>query len=92
VQEQLVEFETDGVTITLEWNELNPLYSVNVAVTPETQVNTSKSSAQLTVNYNVKYNVSITISHLCGHSNVTFLSEVYYYPRTVTSEYINFYY
>ena len=82
MREQLVEFETDHVTITLEWNELNPLFSVNVTVIPETQVNISGGTVQLTVNYNVMYNVSIMISHLCGQ---TVLSEEYYYPRTTTS-------
>ena len=87
VRERFVEFETDGVTITLEWDELNPLYSVNVTVLPEAQVNISGSTAQLTVNYNVIYNVSIMVSHLCGQNNVTVLSEEYYYPCTTTSEY-----
>ena len=85
VQERLVEFETDGVTITLEWDELNPLYSVYVTVVPATRVNISGSTAKLIVTYNVMYNVSIMISHLCGQNNVTVLSEVYYHPHTTTS-------
>ena len=82
VRERHIEFETDGVTITLEWVEL---YSVNVTVVPATQVNISRSTAQLTVTYDVMYNVSIMISHLCGQNNVTVLSKEYYYPRTTTS-------
>ena len=85
VQERLIEFEDVGVRITLEWNELNPLYSVNFTVVPETRVNISGSTAQLTVNYNVMYNVSVMISHLCGQNNVMVLSKKYYYPRTTTS-------
>jgi hypothetical protein len=86
VRDRLIEFETDGVTVTLEWDKLNPLYSVNVTVTPETQVNISGSTAQLTVAYNVMYNVSIMISYLCGQNNVTVFSKEYYHPRTTTSE------
>ena len=85
VRERRIEFEDIGVTMTLEWDELNPLYSVNVTVIPETQVNISRSTAQLTVTYNVMYNVSIIISHLCGQNNVMVSSEEYYYPRTTTS-------
>ena len=85
MREQLVEFETGHVTITLEWNELNPLLSVNVTVIPEIQVNISGGTAQLTVNYNVMYNVSIVISHFC-EQNMTVFSEVYYYPHIATSE------
>ena len=85
MRERFVEFETDGVTITLEWDELNPLYSVNVTVIPIIRVNISGSTAQLTVNYNVMYNVSVMISHLCGQNNVMVLSKKYYYPRTTTS-------
>ena len=88
MREQLVEFETDHITITLEWNELNPLFSVNITVIPETQVNISGSTAQLTVNYNVMYNVSVMISHFC-EQNMTVFDEEYYYPHTATSE-INF--
>ena len=87
-REQLVEFETGHATITLEWNKLNSLFSVNVTVIPETQVNISGVTAQLTVNYNVMYNVSITISHFCEQNSVVIFSEVYYYPHTTTSEYI----
>ena len=50
----------------MEWDELNPMYSVNVTVIPETQVNVIRSTASLTVAYNVMYNVSVIISHPCG--------------------------
>ena len=80
VQEQAAEFEDDGVTITLEWDEVtHPLYSVIVTVIPEAQMNASSSTAHLIFAYNVMYNVSIMISHLCVQNNVTIFSEVYYY-------------
>jgi hypothetical protein len=79
VQERLIEFETDSITITLEWDELNPLYSMSVTVTPEAQVNISSSTARLRMAYNMTYNVSVMISHLCGQNSVTVFSEVYYY-------------
>ena len=54
----------------MEWNEVDPLYSVNVIVTPETQVNISNSTARLIVAYNVMYNVSVMVSHLCDQSSM----------------------
>ena len=76
VREQLTEFENDGVTVILEWDELNPMYSVNVTIIPETQVNVTRSTIQLTVAYNVVYNVSVIISrHPPWHP----FSEVFYY-------------
>ena len=89
VREQLTEFENDGVTVILEWDKLNPMYSVNVTIIPETQlVNISRSTVQLTVAYNVMYNVSVIISrHPCGQNGVTIFSEVFYYPRINDCEY-----
>ena len=86
MREQLIEFENDGVTAIMEWDKLNPIYSVNVTVIPETQLNVTRSTASLTVAYNVMYNVSVIISHPCGQNGVIILSEVYYYPRTSTRE------
>ena len=76
----------DGVTIILDWDEVDPLYSVNVTVTPETQVNIFNSTARLIVAYNVMYNVSVMVSHLCDQSSITIFSEVYYYPHTSACE------
>ena len=87
VQERLVEFGIEVVTVTLKWDELNPLYAVNITVMPETQVNISSNTAHLTVAYNVMYNVSIMVSHPCEQNNVAVFSEEYYYPHTSTSEY-----
>lgn len=88
VREQPVGFENSDVTVILEWDKLSPLYSVNVTVIPEVQVNNTGSTVQLTVAYNVMYNVSIIISHPCDQNNITIFSEVYYYPRTSTREYL----
>jgi hypothetical protein len=84
VREQAAEFETDGVTVILEWDELNPLYSANVSVTPEAQVNISSSTARLTLAYNETYNVSIMISYLCGQNSVTVFTAVYYYLHSTS--------
>ena len=81
--EQAAEFEKEDVTVTLEWDELNSLHSVNVSVIPETQVNISSSTARLTMAYNVTYNVSIVVSHLCEQNNVTIFSETYYYLHDI---------
>ena len=76
------EFEDDGVPVILEWDELSPLYLLNVTVTPETQVNISSGRARLIVAYNSIYNVTVMVSHFCDQSSETIFSEVYYYPRT----------
>ena len=75
------EFETGGVMITLEWDELSALYSFNVTVTPETQVNISSGTARLTLAYNSIYNVTVMVSHFCDQSNETIFSEMYNYPH-----------
>ena len=75
------EFEDDGVQVILEWDELSPLYSASIIITPETQVNISSSAARLIVAYNTTYNVTVVVSHLCDQSSETIFSEVYYYAR-----------
>ena len=85
MREQAAEFEKEDVTVILEWDELNPLYSVNIIVTPETQVNISSSTARLAMAYNVTYNVSVVVSHLCEQNSVTIFSEAYYYDLPLTS-------
>ena len=89
MQERLTELGKEVVTVTLEWDELNPraLYSINITVMPETQVNISSNMAHLTMAYNMIYNVSVMISHPCGQNNVIIFSEEYYYPYTNTCEY-----
>ena len=88
VREEQNDLESDGVTVTLEWDELNPLYSVDVTVVPEfeVQVDISNSSARLTVAYNRTYYVIIVVSQPCELNDVIIFTEVYYYPRTSTCE------
>ena len=88
VREEQIDLESDGVTVTLEWDELNPRYSVDVTVTPEVQVNISNGSARLTVAYNMMYNVTIGVSQPCQQNNEIIFTKVYYYPRTSAREYI----
>ena len=80
VREQAAELEKEDVTVTLEWDELNYLNSVNVSIIPETHVNISSSTARLIMAYNIMYNVSIMVSHLCEQSSVTVFTKMYYYP------------
>ena len=75
-----------SVTVTLEWDELNPLYSVDVTVVPEVQVNISNSSTRLTIAYNMMYNVTIGVSQPCELNDVIVFTKVYYYPRTSAHE------
>jgi hypothetical protein len=84
VREQAVEFEIDDVTVILEWDELNPLHSVTISVTPEAQVNISSSTARLIMAYNVMYNVSVMVTNLCGQNSVTIFTEVYYHLHSTS--------
>ena len=83
MREQVV--ESKDVTVILEWDELNPLYSINISVTPEIRVNISSSTARLTMTYNVTYNVSVVVSYLCDQSNETIFSEMYFYPHSTSN-------
>ena len=85
MREQAAEFEKEDVTVILEWDELNPLHSVNVSITPKTQVNISSSTARLTMAYSVTYNVSVVVLHLCNQRSETIFSEVYFYPRPTSN-------
>ena len=85
MREQPAELEKENVAVILEWDELNPLHSVNVIVTPEIQVNISSSTARLTMAYNVTYNVNVVVSHLCEQNSVTIFTEAYYYDLPLTS-------
>jgi hypothetical protein len=84
VREQASEFEKEDIAVILEWDELNPLYSVNVSITPEAQVTISSSTARLTMAYNVTYNVSVMVSHPCGQNSVTVFAEIYYYLHSTS--------
>ena len=84
--EHPIEVEDDGVTVVLEWNEVNLPYSVNITVVPETQANISGSTARLTVAYNMMFTVSVLVSHPCRQSGVIVFAKMYYYPRTSARE------
>ena len=75
--EHPIEVEDDGVTVMLEWDEVNLPYSVNITVVPETQVNISSSTAQLTVAYNMMFTVSVLVSHPCRQGSVIVFTKVY---------------
>ena len=86
VREQFITVDEDDVTVILEWDGVNPQYSVNIIVIPKVRVNISRSSAQLKVTYNVPYDVSVMTSHPCGQNSVIIFSKAYYYPRTNACE------
>ena len=87
--EHPIEVEDDGVTVVLEWDEVNLPYLVNITVVPETQVNISSSTAQLTVAYNMMYTVSVLVSHPCRQGSVIVFTKVYYIPHTSARECIS---
>ena len=80
MKEKRIDLESDGVLVKLEWDELNPLYSVDVTVIPKVQVNISNGSARLMVAYNMMYNVTIGVSQPCQQNSVIIFTKVYYYP------------
>ena len=71
--------KNDGVTITLEWEQINPTYSYHVAVVPNLPLNFSTSThVRVRVPYNTLHNVSIIVSS-CGKYNATvFFKELSY--------------
>lgn len=78
-------FETNSIIVALDWAYKNGA-SYNVSVDPELAINyTGRSSAQLSLSYNIQYNVSITAS-LCGRNSTTFSALNYcklYYNTTL---------
>ena len=71
------QFESDTVTLVLEWTQESSLlsYSYNVSAVPDPQPAITfigNTSVQLTVPYNMLFNVSVTASEsLCGQKHVT---------------------
>lgn len=73
------QYEGNGVIVTLEWTQENPLYSYNVSVIPPAEITfTGKARAQMKVSYNTSYNVSVMASSPCGRSDATNFTELYY--------------
>ena len=77
------QFGHDAVSVTLQWipASFNSLYSYNVIVDPQVQLQFNGSTrVQLTLSYNTLYNVSVVATHLCGQNTnnmITFV-ELYY--------------
>ena len=73
----------DGVTVTLEWIQTNPLYMYHIDTVPQTSTFSESRNASVTLgmSYNTLYNVSISAEHLCGDSNVTIFTQLFYYGR-----------
>jgi hypothetical protein len=85
------DFQMNFVAVTLEWVANNGVSHV-VYVTPERAINyTGKSSAQLSLSYNIEYNVSVVAS-LCGTaqavSSVINYSKLQRFIRQLICEYI----
>ena len=73
------QFESDGVTVTLEWYQNRSFYSYYVSVTPDIVMRTNGSILlKLKVPYNTFYNVSILATPPCGKNNVTNFTELFY--------------
>lgn len=75
------EFDSDGVTATLEWTQGNSLYSYQVSVVPPSWSSIIISSERVRLLlkefYDVLYNVSVETS-LCGLSGATASTTLYY--------------
>ena len=71
--------ENGGVSITLEWAQIDSTYSYQVAVVPNLPLDFSTSThVRIRVPYNSQHNVSIIVSS-CGQHNATiFFKEVFY--------------
>ena len=75
----------DGVTVTLEWTQGNPLYTYHIDTVPQIPLMFSgNANVTLKISYNILYNVSILAEHLCGDSNATIFTQLFYYGRCFT--------
>ena len=65
------QFRPKDISVTLEWTGTNGV-SYSVSADPEVVVNyTGRSSAQITVSYDIEYNISVVAS-LCGITTTNF--------------------
>ena len=76
------QFDSNGVTVTLEWAQENSLYSYQVSVVPPSR-NVISSPGSERVRFQVKalYDILYTISvdpSLCGLSGTTSSTTLYY--------------
>ena len=72
-------FESDGVTVTLEWHQNPYFHSYYVSVIPNDIVMRTNGSIHLMlkVPYNTFYNISILATLPCG-KNMTDITELFY--------------
>ena len=69
-------FQFNFVSVTLEWTAKNGI-SYIVSVNPETAINYTQKSVQLSVLYDTKYNVSVVAS-LCGVNQTVYSTIINY--------------
>ena len=82
-------FQTNFVSVTLEWTAKNGVSYV-VSVNPETTISyTGKRSTQLIVLYNTKYNVSVVAS-LCGINQEVYSTIIEYGKLQKIYQIVNF--
>ena len=75
-------YKGDGVIVTLEWTQGNPLYTYYIDTVPQIiSLFSGNASATLLMSYNTLYNVSVLAEHLCGDSNETIFTQLFYYGR-----------
>ena len=76
-------FDSNSVTVTLEWAQGNSLHSYQVSVVPPSRNIISSGSRservrlQVKALYDILYNVSVVPS-LCGHSGTTSSTTLHY--------------
>lgn len=77
------QFDSDGVTATLEWAQGSSLHSYRISVVPPSRNVISSGSRservrlQVKALYDIQYNVSVVPS-LCGHSGTTSSTTLHY--------------
>ena len=73
-------FESNDVTISLDWKQNNLHYLYNISILPQPAIATSveNGSVNFTVCYNTQYNVSIYTAPPCGEYNLTKFVELFY--------------
>ena len=74
-------YESDGVTVTLEWTEETSLYSYHIIITPYLPfINNSfgSTTVHFKVPYNIAYDIGVvtTPPNPCGQNDIHF--EVHY--------------
>ena len=79
-------YGSDGVTVTLELAEVDPMNTYHIIVIPPSPSMFNASTglrAMLTMSYNTMYNVSVLAESPCGRENVTYFSDLFYYGEFI---------